>query len=610
MNPRRVLRIARWEASTAIGGLDRRAVIGLLVVGVVLGGLSPVIASSATTPGEGLYTVGITPDSPYREPVERASRLRVVMLSEGTQTRDLDLVIRGRTVMVPNTDTGRAAAAVLRDAIATYNDRIVADEPDRVAAYPVLVTLRYRSQETADTLRSRTTTAASRSGEGSTADRGGTTTPHEQTADPTATDGSGSTGGGATDERRTTASEEGATTTAVPVDPAKSRGGVPGRMQSGTPSAITPPFPLRSLLLAFVFVLPFNVIIQAYGGSILAERIDRRGEPLLVSPAARGEIVSGKTLPYLLVAVGTTAAIALAVGGGLASVAAMTPLAALFLAATFVAGMLVRSYKELTFVTVAISVGLTAYAFVPAVFTQVHPIAAISPLSVVVTDLQGAPITLGGFVLSTGPVALSAVVLFVLGAGMYREEDMFTRKRLSAKAIDAVANPLDSARSVGTWTALYLPFVFVAELFLVAVLFVLPTRVSVPVLLVALATVEEIAKSGHVFAGFERGRFDRTVRTGLVLGLASGAGFFLAEKVTAITQLVGLPGLEVGRAAFAPAIAAPLPLLVIAPLALHTATAAISARGAATSRRAYVLGLGVAIAVHVVYNYAVVGALA
>ncbi len=59
------------------------------------------------------------------------------------------------------------------------------------------------------------------------------------------------------------------------------------------------------------------------------------------------------------------------------------------LGATFVGAMFARSFKELTFVTVAVSVFLTAYTFVPAIFTQVTPIALISPLTLVVRDLTG-----------------------------------------------------------------------------------------------------------------------------------------------------------------------------------------------------------------------------
>lgn len=608
MTPRRSIRIARWEVSNAVGSLDRRAAIAFLVVGLLLGGLAPALLTMNPSPGAGIYQVGVDPGSPYAEPIEQDPRLSAVSLDEHTgSTGDLDVVIQGETVHVSETNAGRAAAAALQEAIVTYNDRMMAAESDRAAAFPVAVTLRYAPQDAigsiaaGDTESGETTDQTGEDGQGTVTD-----------PDSTGSDATGESPSG--DDGTASGSDDG--TTVEPADEfdefdGETGSGLFGGSQTGTPSSITPPFPLRSLLLAFVFVLPFNLIIQAYGGSILGERINRRGEPLLVSPATRTDIVLGKTLPYLATGIGITAGIAIAVGGGILTIAAMTPLAALFLAATFVAGMLVRSYKELTFVTVTISVGLTAYAFVPAVFTEVHPIAAISPLSVVVKDLQGTAVSAGGFVLATAPVTLAALVLFVLGTGMYREEDMFTRKPLPAKVVDAIAAPLETKWDVGLWTALYVPFVFVAELFAVAVLFVFPTAVSIPVLLVVLATVEEIAKSGHVLAAFERGHFTRSLRNGATLGVVSGIGFFLAEKVMAITQLVGLPSLEIGRAAFATSIPGVSPVvLLLAPLVLHTTTAAIAAVGASRSRRGYALALSIAIGFHVAYNYAVVSVIA
>ncbi len=41
-----------------------------------------------------------------------------------------------------------------------------------------------------------------------------------------------------------------------------------------------------------------NFVIQAYASSIMNERINDRGELLLVSPVSRGDIIAAKTLPY------------------------------------------------------------------------------------------------------------------------------------------------------------------------------------------------------------------------------------------------------------------------------------------------------------------------
>jgi ABC-type Na+ efflux pump permease subunit len=355
-----------------------------------------------------------------------------------------------------------------------------------------------------------------------------------------------------------------------------------------------------------------NFVIQAYGSTVLNERVNRRGELLLVAPVTPVDIVAGKTLPYLTAMVAVTTVIALLVGGGVVSVAAVVPLALLFLAATFVGAMFARSFKELTFVTVTVSVFLTSYAFVPAIFTNVTPIALISPLSLVVRDLQGTGVDLPSYLFSTGPIYLSSGVLFLLGIGVYREEDMFTQRPVPLKFLDALDARLSGTGSVALVSALSIPFVFVAELLGVAVLFALPVSVSIPVILVVVALVEEVAKSLHVLAGFEKGRFPSTTRSALTVGAASGVGFFAGEKVTAIVQLVGLPELAVGRAAFVPAgtvgvEAFPVALaLLAAPLVLHVVTASLSALGARRGFQWYLMGLGTAVCVHTVYNLTVV----
>ena len=622
MTPRRLLRIARWELSRSLGSVDRRAVAGLLVVGLLLGTLGPALSVAQPTPGAGLYRVGISETSPYAPVVASESRLEAVG-PESVDASEVDILIDGTDLVVPDREISRAAASVFRDAVVTYNDQRLRQDPDVAAAFPVTVSLTYveqlPSRPVADDPGEESTgeTSPSPPGETTEADQStpsvtgtGATTATSTSNQPTAEGASTTTPGErtATREQATTVAE---TAGAGEATDDGNRGGpvadLLGGGQSGTPGDIRPPFPLESLLLAFVFLLPFNFVIQAYGSSVFGERIDRRGEPLLVTPASRGDIVLGKALPYFVGMIALTGLIAFALDGSARSILAITPLAALFLAATFVAGILARSYKELTFTTVTISLGLTAYAFLPAVFAEVHPIAAISPLTIVVNDLQGVPIAWETFLLGTAPAGLSAAVLFAFGTGIYREEDLFTRKPLPAKLLDALAAPLSSRWRVGLWTALFIPFVLVAELLAVAALFVVPVELSIPLILGVVAVVEELAKSLHVYAGYHRGRF-AAGRVGAVLvGLSSGVGFFVAEKLLAITQLVGLPNLDVGRAAFgSDVLGLGVGVLFLAPLALHAVTAVASALGASHSRRRYLLGLVVAVGIHVTYNLAVV----
>jgi ABC-type Na+ efflux pump permease subunit len=612
MHPRKLLRIARWEVTKNAGGVDRRTAAVAVGALLLLGVLAPAIAGSGVAVDQGLYRVGVAADNPYH-PVAAGDDTFAVRdpdpeaLSQG----DIDLLITGSnpvTVRAASDAKGRAAAAEFRSAVESYNDAQLGREGENeTAAFPVSVTLEYESR--------------SDSG-GATAGGGG-----DSGGDTAAAGDAGGGGGGAGGD-----ADDGAVSPGSGGDSGGSAaagaggaGGVLGGLGSDSgsttnPSDLAPPFPFESLVLAFVFIVPLNFLIQAYGSTFLSERLNRRGELLLVSPVTRLDIIAGKTLPYFLGAMALEAAIAvgltyLATGslGGLVSVLAVTPLVLLFLAATFLGAMFARSFKELTFLTVTITVTLTSYAFVPAIFTNAGPVALISPLTVVVRTLQGQAVPLADFAFSTLPPLLTAAVLFGLGAGLYREEDLFAQRSVPLKLLDALAGPVRKRWHVGAVTALLIPFVFVLELLAVAFLFALG-ELSIPLVLVAVAVIEEVAKSLHVYASFEHSRFERTVRTGLVVGAISGVGFFLAEKLTAIAQAVGLDAVPTGEAALQTGLiqgANPLVLLVaslVLPLLLHVVTAAISAVGASRTRRAYLAALAVAIVVHLAYNLVVLGA--
>jgi ABC-type Na+ efflux pump permease subunit len=586
-------------------------VLAVVLIFVAVVGVGASVAVSGTPQDANVYRVGVSQDSPYHPAIANDATLEATAPStaafvDGEIEVNLTQATAGNdtrpVASAYDTPKGRAAAAAVRAAVERYNERLMraeADDGNAAAAFPVSVELRYvdRGGIIAGD--------GTDGGTGNTGDRtdGGTgNTGNRNPGDAPGTDaGSSST---------PSSPGDGGALEGLPSIGGEALFGSSG----GRPSDIRPPFPFVSLVLAFSFVVPMNVVIQAYASSILGERTNRRGELTLIAPVSPATIVAGKTLPYLAAMIGIAAVTALALGGGIVSMAAVFPIALLFLAVAFVAGLLARSHKELTFVLVSVSVGITTYVFVPAVFTNVTPIAAISPLTMVVRDLEGAAVTLLTFLFSTVPMLVAAGILFYLGGGLYREEDLFARKPIPEKVLDALAGPIRGAKSVAGLTILLLPFVVLAELLAVAVLFVLPLSLTLPVLLAFIAIIEEVAKSVHVLAGFERARFDRRLRTAAVVGAASGAGFFLAEKVVVLAQVVGLVELDAGRAFQATAgtglgaNASPAVLLAVllAPLALHVVTAVLSAVGASRGRRTYALGLVGAVIVHALYNLTVV----
>ncbi|ELZ14851.1 Na+ ABC efflux pump permease [Natrinema thermotolerans DSM 11552] len=599
-------RIARWEVTASAGTVDRKTAVALVVLVLAAGTAGVSVSDEGLGLEREIYVVGVAEESQYHDVAVEAEQFRPVPLEDVVaesgggnadtialrEDANVDVVVTRDGRIAHDGPNGAAAYDEFRSAVETYNANLMDRESDQAAAYPVLVSLEYQDRDlggtTADGTRDDgggTADESSDGGDGTT--DGGT----DSDGDEPATGGGGGGDDGGDDRLQ------------VP-----NVGGSGASSAPGTPGSIAPPFPFDSLVLAFLFVVPMNFVIQAYGSTIMDERLNRRGELLLVSPASSREIVAGKTLPYLLGLVGIVVAIAVGIGGSPLAVAAALPIALLFLAASFTGAMFARSFKELTFVTVTISVFLTTYTFIPAIFTDVNPIALISPLTLIVMDLQDESVRLGEYLFSTGPFYLSAAVLFLLGVGVYREEDMFAQKPIPAKVLDAVANRLRGRRSIALLSILFIPFVFAGQLLSVALLFAVPEVVAVPAVVVAAAAIEELAKSVGVYAGFARSRFDATAKTAVVLGAFSGAGFFLGEKVTHVVQFVGLPDLLIGTAAFGPAVSSdPLLLAVVflAPLGLHVVTAIPSAVGASRGRTGYAVGFLAATLVHVAYNLGV-----
>ncbi|WP_135302683.1 ABC transporter permease [Haloarcula amylovorans] len=613
----KVLRVARWEVTKNAGGVDKRTVAIMALAIVSMGAVAGLAVAGGTTGLDaGIYRVGVEESSPYYGVAADDGSFRV-------QDPDPQAVRRGEqeltfvgTQRVTEIRSAKQAAALtaLRDSTERYNDRRLARDDNQTAAFPVAVTLVYAEQDGVESFGSdgggATGDGGTNGGDDATSDAGGGagTSGDAGTGDG---DGGGAAGGGGAN-----------------------LGGLGARLtgdvQGGTPSDISPPFPFESLVLAFLYIVPMNFVIQAYGSSMLSERLNRRGELLLVTPASRGDIITGKTLPYFLGAMAVATAITatlfvtgIAPSASPIAVLAVLPIALLFLAATFCGAMFARSFKELTFVTVTITVSLTSYAFVPAIFTDVTPIALISPLTLVVMDLTGQSVDLASFAFSTVPPLLTALVLFGLGAGLYREEDMFTQRPIPLKVLDSLSGRISSRKSAVKMSAILLPFVVVAELTAIAFLFVLDSvslnlfgtnqTLGVVLVLLVVALIEEVAKSLHIYAGYVNARYERTLRSAIGLGALSGLGFFIAEKGLLITRLSNLDELQIGNAALQGAtLPSGVPLWLVAllflfaPLALHAVTAAISSIGAQRGRIAYAAGIGVAVLVHFAYNLTVV----
>ncbi|MFB6270684.1 MAG: PrsW family intramembrane metalloprotease, partial [Halobacterium sp.] len=190
MNPRSILRIAKWETTRSAGDVDRKTAVAFVVVLVLLAALVPALVAYGPTPGEGIYRVGIDDDSRYR-PVVAAEPSLVAAgdpTAEALEDGRVDVVVAGDQFGARDTAKGRAALSAFRSAVVDYNDALMAQEANQSAAFPVVVTLTYAEQNVS--------LAGAQTGDGTD---GGTAT-GDQTDGGTGGDGTGGgTGGDGTD---------------------------------------------------------------------------------------------------------------------------------------------------------------------------------------------------------------------------------------------------------------------------------------------------------------------------------------------------------------------------------------------------------------------------
>ncbi len=590
----RILGLAKHEVFRATGHADRKSAMVFLILAVIVGALTPSIMSQGVDLEAGLYRASV-PQGHFLEPVLRGdSSFVVVDAANGfaaLESGDVDLFVIGKEVRADDTDKGFAALAQLEKAARAYTIALMALESDDAAAFPVRVAVAYTAQAAP---------------ESSTLVPGG----GAPTNGPPPLDDEGP----AVEPRSDVQGNDAPADNPAPVAPtgnADSNGGFDffgTESRVDTPAALSPPFPFKSLLLAYVFLIPMNFVVQVYASSVVNERLNRKGESLLASPARPWEIVLGKTLPYAALLLAVMIGLAWFIGGSWLSVVAMLPVALAFLALEFMAALMSRSFRELTFLTVFASVFLTIFCFLPAVFSDVHPIAFISPITLVVFDLKNQAIGLGAFLYATVPLTLASITLFVLGLALFTEEGLFHPRKPFERFLEAVSRLTRHVWSPLWLTGMLVPFAFLAELVLITFLFAWPFGATLPVILLCVAIVEESVKALPAAAAFRFGTVKATERNGLLLGLASGIGFFLMEKLVLIVSLAALLEVDAGASVFgAPALDLGVPwwLLLFFPLVLHMVTAAMSSVGAAKGKRFFRLAYVLAVVTHLLYNLAV-----
>jgi ABC-type Na+ efflux pump permease subunit len=347
-----------------------------------------------------------------------------------------------------------------------------------------------------------------------------------------------------------------------------------------TPSNFSPPIPFTAILYAFLFIFPIYFISQFYSTSLMDERTNKKGELVLAAPLTGRDVVIGKTVPYLLITMIIQTAITIYILGIPSTfadieriflvLAAIFPVVLLFFALSFYSAILSRSFKELTFASVFLSVIISGYLFFPAMFANIHAISSISPITLIVRLIENEAVLTNTYLFSTLPFYFVAISVYAFGTFIFREEDLFTQKAISGKIVDCFEIFLSYPYgSVFLLSIIFIPFVYMAQLMLIVMLFNLPLAYSIIAMILLSAMAEELVKSIGIYTLFKRKIADITLRNAIKYSILSGAGFFVGEKAVAFLTLA-----PIASSAFGSVMT--MGTLLLIPLFLHITTVLIS----------------------------------
>ena len=590
-----VMILSYWEVKRFFSTMSRDLLplSGLLLVLLVL--VSGFAAQSGMHLQDGLYRIGVDNTS-YLDILGSDPRYRVYdtgSIGDTTpQKAGVDLMIRTGTTFRASGEKGKAAQKSLEQDYQRYTDRVYQSQPDLFAAYPLWVQNEYVISEL-DFL-------ATQSGKQIVSP--GKAAPQAPEPDLPVTMVEPPVTGVPADSELLRASLAEEITKGQDLN--RYTGILSKEDSTGNPykipSLLSPPLPFDTIIFIFVFIFPLYFSSQFFMMSIMNERTLRQGEALIAAPIRPIILVLGKMLPYAAGMTGIVCIILFSVNADLMAIFPLIPVILFFLAFALLIGMIARSYKELSFVSIFFSTVATSYLFFPSIFANVHIVSLLSPVTLVVHVIQGTGYTLTDYLYSTSLFYLTSLILFAVCIRNFSDEQLFSESGIIQKI------SLFLSRLVGPgywWISLFfiglisIPFVLMAQMMYLVLFFNLPMPLSLILIMLLAAWTEEIAKAAGFVALITALPGFLTFRVLIIGSAAIAAGFLFGEKLLLFVTIS-----QISDSVFGAALFLSIGMLWM-PFLLHMTGIFIT--GAAIligGRKSLPAGLLAATMVHVLYN--------
>jgi ABC-type Na+ efflux pump permease subunit len=584
--------IARWEVKKAFTMMRRDMLPLAIVLFVLLVAVTGFSAQNGLHLQDGMYRVGVD-DPQVAQLLAGDARFTVYQLDAPALSANrnaFDIVVSGGIVYPGTSQRAGAAEIALERDYAKYVNSVYDNETDLFAAYPLWIDTQ--------SVKSELTFISTQGGQYVSAapNRGPPVPQGVVTEVPTPSP----TLGISEDMLRQQLVQSNMQNTQISRYTEVLSSGSSAMGNFETPSQLSPPLPFDSIILVFVFIFPLYFTSQFFMMSIMNERIERKGEILLSTPVKASSIIIGKMLPYFLGMLAICTGITLYIQASPLIILPLIPVIIFFLANALLIGMLSRSFKELSFISIFFSTVATSYLFFPSIFANVHVISLISPLTLIVLTIQGTAWTLTDYLYSTSLFWLTAAVLFYIAAKNFKEERLFSEKNLVTRCREFLSEILPRDHpflSLFLLAGCSIPFVFMVQMMCLVLFFNLPMPYSLIGLLLLAALIEELAKGVGIYTIFVR---NPSFLSGRNLVLACGAtalGFLAGEKLLLFATLTQISDSIFGSVLFLSLGSLWLPLL------LHFAGVLIVALCLKRWGRAgFAPGIAIAMVVHCLYN--------
>ncbi len=310
-----------------------------------------------------------------------------------------------------------------------------------------------------------------------------------------------------------------------------------------TPSQLAPPLPFVSTIVAVSLLAPTFFLSQMYGNGMMSEKTGAKGRMLLATPLRRFEIVAGKTLPYLIIAVLGTFAITqlqsffiegsskIGVLQGGIMVLLLLPATLMFFAVSLTSVMLSRGFKEATVISVFLSTFLSLYLIAPSALPLTFPVSLVSPVTGLMQITEGGVLTIEDFLRFTIPFSILSLSIFAVAGSLISEESFFVQKRLIPKIVDGLELLISRESILIPLGFASVFFAFSVQLMLVTLGIFFRGLGGFLFIILASALVTETLKSVGLYALVLRGRVRRDIRSVIKLTFFSAGGFYVGEKV-------------------------------------------------------------------------------